>query len=910
MKYLKKIIILILIQAFLVMNTAIAGGFELARENKAVKSALSPQISIDVNAFKHSYGIYIQKRFLTEDVLLQGLISSSDIAENGTIINDKTTNFKIGEHNFRVPPYLANRVARVHVTAIDSIGFEFQKMGIGAGRRKKTIAVILADISDAHNQLLVFEDKGAVKLRRLGVKNKVETVALGKKARFGSMRRQDSFLERSALGVEFLDRMLELGESKTAKPREAVSALKTLSITNPKLEKKLPVNLAFFSRDYMISFSEGLKKHSHIAVLRDREQRGRFIAIVDKLNPDNRVVFERRGERVYILGGNERVIIHKLKKHKKTQVIYFTDIKEGAQFCRNVTRNLVEINFTKKSHSLSIRKKVQLNVGPYNPDVSVLKVNQVTQSTVTGYQIKKRAPEFMEEVFAAYPVYILREDFQHEISAADVEIDYESSDFIFFNPEDTEIWPYYLSFGNAENTVYYQRLKGTCSYKGQYYVVYRAIGKEDILTSLSFSNDGSFTIKGINWKDGKAVVFRNVGNIALSNIVTQLNSSRFIDIHPVLDEYFDVTDFEPGLNPVRSTYKFKNGVFEQGPNVKMKGLIDFTEIQEKEDKRIQKVKSFELKIPKAALILSPKLLVTSRNIIESFLHPEIVNAVSRTNEAEGPVDISSKEDLEAVEMLEKAEKIFKKHDFLFSPKNLGSLADNIQQNFNSGKELSCFFLESTEGDIPGFKQKENNLNKLMVSDRFKKIGEEDYIYLVLLKKQINRHVPGKMGHLYKISVFKKKDIKEVVELKLIGTEVEKGVKSVLFLFSFRVEVRNRRFYISYEHAGRYEKLRGKSTTYLYILKFFEFICQNFQGGIIIGDFSRNSMIQLFKKYFKDAYPEYPVHKHEIFCYGDVRVWMSEIPAEFPSAISVFYQLFSKKMKTISLFLNPILMRSI
>ncbi|MCG2711878.1 MAG: hypothetical protein L6416_06100, partial [Candidatus Omnitrophica bacterium] len=576
MKYFKKIILLILIQAFLVVNTASAGGLELALE-KAIKSTLSPQIAIDHNAFKRSYSIYARKRFLTKEVVLpQGVISFSDIIKNGTIINNKTTNFKIGENSFRVPPYLAGRVARLHVTAINQNGFEFQKMGIGVGRRKKTIAVVLVDLDNPENQLLVFGQDDTALLKALDEAVPEETIALGNKALFDAMARQDSFLERSDLGIDFLNRVLGIGQLKFTKPREVAAALKNLAISNPKLEKELPVSLAFFSQDYMLTFSEGLKKHSHVAVLRDREQRGRFIAIIDRLNPDNRVIFERRGEQVYILGKNERVIIPKLKKHKKTQVIYFTDIEEGARFCRNVTRSLVEIDFSAKSHSISIRKKVQLNVGAYNPDVSVLKVKQVTQSTVTGYQVKKRAPEFMEEDLAAYPVYILRNNFRHEVSVADVEIDYESGDFIFFKTEDIEKCPHYLSFGNAENAVYYQHLKGTYSYERQDYAVYRAITKDDILTSLSFSNDGSFTIRGINWKDGNPVVFSNVKNIALPNIVTQLNASKFIDIDPVLDKYFNITELKISLNPVRSAYKFKNGVFEQGENIKMKGLIDFT----------------------------------------------------------------------------------------------------------------------------------------------------------------------------------------------------------------------------------------------------------------------------------------------------------------------------------------------
>ncbi len=621
MKYLKKIIILILIQAFLVMNTAWAGGFELVLKNKAIESTLSPQVAIDVNAFKHSYAIYAQKRFLTGDIALpQGVISFSDILENGTIISKKTTNFRIGKNSFRVPPYLAGRIARLHITDINRNGFEFQKMGIGVGRRKKTIAVILVDISDADNQLLIFEDKGEVKLKRLGVRAQTEMLSLGEKARFGAMDRQDSFLERSALGIDFLNRALGIGQAGSVKPYEVAAALKNLAFSNPKLEKELLSSLAFFSKDYMLTFSEGLRRYSHIAVLRDREQRGRFIAIIDKLNPDNLVVFERRREQVCILGENERVVIPKLQKHKKTQVFYFTDIEEGAQFCRNVTRELIEIDFPAKSHSISIRKGVQLNVGSNNPDLSVLKVNQVTQSTVTGYQIKKRAPEFIEEIFATYPVYILRDDFKREISVNEVEVDYESADFMFFDASQQKKWSNYLSFGNAEEPVYYQHLKGTYFYQGREYVVYRAMTRNDILASLSFSNDGSFTIKGINWKDGEPVVFRNIKNIALCNIVTQLNSSRFVDIDPVLKEYFDVSNLETGLNPVRSTYRFKNGVFEQGPNLKMEGVIDFTEIQKKEDKKIGKSRKFIPRIPKAALILSVfSLVFTAQSLFAADL---------------------------------------------------------------------------------------------------------------------------------------------------------------------------------------------------------------------------------------------------------------------------------------------------
>lgn len=612
MKQFKKTIILILIQAFLMSNAVFAGGIDLALDSKASMSTLSPRIAIDINAFRHSYDIYRQKRVIAEDIILPaGIISALDILETGTLVSGKTTNFKIGKNNFRVPPYLEGKVARLHVTAINSDGFEFQKMGVGVGRRKKTIAVVLVDIDNADNQLLIYPQGDQAILKTLDTIEPKEIIALGNKAQFSTMARQDSFLERSNSGINFLNRVLGIGASKKDKPRQMVNALNDLANTNPKLKKDLSVSLAFFSQDYMLTFSENLKKHSHIKILRDREQRGRFIAIVDKLNPDNRVVFERRGEDVYVLGENERVIISRLKKHKKVQTIYFTDLKEGAKFCKNVSRSLIEIDFAKNSHSMSMRKSVQLNVGAYNSDVSVLKVNQVTQATVTGNQIKKRAPELTEEVLVTYPVYLLRDDFEREISVDDIEIDYESSEFIFFNPNDIKKWPNYLSFGDSENAVYYQHVQGTYTHQSQDYVAYRAISNEDILGSLSFSNDGSFTIKGINWIDGKPVLFRNVKNIALSNIVTQLNNSKFIKISSVLYEHFDVTDFEAGFNPIRSTYVFKKGAFEQGENVNMGKTIDFSDIQKKQDKKIKKSRSFKMKIPKAIFIMSVFSIVLS-----------------------------------------------------------------------------------------------------------------------------------------------------------------------------------------------------------------------------------------------------------------------------------------------------------
>jgi len=624
-----KIISLLLIQAILLSNAALVNAQNYAFTARELdQSTLSPKVSFSTSAFQNLYISFVNNGLVDIDLLSgESTINIADAENNGTLISAKTTNFKIGSHNFRVPPYLAGRVVRVHITAINSRGFTFQKMGIGVGRRKKTIAVILVNIYDADNQLLIFEDKGSVKLKQLGLPQKIETIAFGRNAGFDSMQRQDSFLERTNIGISFLDRILRIGQAKRGKPDEVVAALNDLSLINPKLKSDMPLNLAFFSQDYMITFSKNLKKHSHIAILRDREQRGRFIAIVDKLNPANRVVFERRGEQIYVLGAKERLIIPKIRKHEKMQTIYFTDIEEGAEFCRNVTRNLVENKFADKSHSISMRKNVQLNIGAYNSDTTLLKVNQVTQATGTGYQIKQKTPELMDETIASYPLYVLRADFKHDLSVSEADIDYESSDFLFFRPDYIKKWPAYLSFGNAGDSVYYQHLSGIYHYAGQDYTVYRVIIKDDILTFLSFSNEGSFTIKGINWKDGKPIVFRNIKNIALSNIVTQLNTSKFIDIDPVLKEYFDVADFETTRNPMRSTYEFKNGVFEQGSNIKMKELIDFSKIQAREDKKIKKDKNPKLKITKAALILSAFSMVFAPKFLSAKVIGTALNII-------------------------------------------------------------------------------------------------------------------------------------------------------------------------------------------------------------------------------------------------------------------------------------------
>ncbi len=604
----RKLIILILIQAFILSNSLYAGQIYISADDKTDKSTLSPQIAIDLNLFQQSYDIYLQKIPLTDDIVLPaglGLINPVDILEHGTVINGKTTNFKIGKDSFRIPPYLSGRVARLHITAINQNGFAFQKMGIGVGRRKKTIAVVLVDLNNFDNQLIVFVQDNKALIKALDKASVKEVTMLGDNQQFSAMARQDSFLERSKPGVDFLNRVLGINELGNAKPLQVVDGLNSIALNNPKLKKNIPINLAFFSKDYMLSFSENLVKHAHVAVLRDREQRGRYIAIIDKLNSDNRVVFERRGDQVYVLGVNERALIPKLEKHASAQVTYFSDLQEGAEFCRNITRNLLQLNFSAKTSSISMNKKVQLNVGAYNNDASILKVGQVTKATVTGYQIKQKQPEFLDQEATAYPVCILRNDFNDDISVTDTDIDYESDEYIFFNPAQTGKWPKYLSYCSADNSVYYQQINGIYTHEQQDYIAYKAIGKDDILTYLSFNNDNSFTIKGINWKDEKPVVFRNIKNIALSNIVTQLKSSEFIKIDPVLDEYFNVTGLETGINPMRSTYIYINGVFEQGNNENMGREVDFTEIQKNEDRKIKRYqKKNKLHISKAALIFS------------------------------------------------------------------------------------------------------------------------------------------------------------------------------------------------------------------------------------------------------------------------------------------------------------------
>ncbi|MDD5746551.1 MAG: hypothetical protein PHO30_04725 [Candidatus Omnitrophica bacterium] len=550
------------------------------------QAALSPQIAVDGNGFRDSYALQELLSRLNNSGSFPLVISPpGEVSDYVTIINRKTTNFRIAEHNFRLPPYTAGRLARMHITDVGDQGFTLQKLGIGKGRRQPTKAVVLADVNDIKRQLLVFVfGKNAI-LKRLDNSENPEIISLGRFAQFDALQRQDSFLERSRTGREFIDEVLGISGQENVRAKQIVRALRGVSADNPKLERDLPIDLAFFSQDYMIVFPRELVNNSYVSILRDREQRGRFLAVVDRMNPDNYVVFERRDDEVILVGKTPRTIISRLKKQAQTQAFYFTDFPEAAAFCRAVSRNLGTFSPSESSSSFSLRLGVTLHFGADNRDVKILKVKQVTQSTPTGYQVKQRQPDFEEPTLAEYPLYVLKAGFREDISLSESAVKWGDPRFLFFDVRAVRPRPRYLGYTISGEQNYYQMITGEFSHQGKSYIVYRRIEAADVHTRLYFRKNNEFTISGINWKNGTSVVFRDLKQISLPNIVTQLQASRFIDVSADLTGHFTVREIIG--TPYRTTYHFSGNRFEQSsPTVFMDSPDQFARIQQKEDDKI------------------------------------------------------------------------------------------------------------------------------------------------------------------------------------------------------------------------------------------------------------------------------------------------------------------------------------
>jgi hypothetical protein len=143
--------------SFCLVQQLCLGSVSTAACRAPEQAALSPQIAVDGNGFRDSYALQELLSRLNNSGSFPLVISPpGEVSDYVTIINRKTTNFRIAEHNFRLPPYTAGRLARMHITDVGDQGFTLQKLGIGKGRRQPTKAVVLADVNDIKRQLLVF----------------------------------------------------------------------------------------------------------------------------------------------------------------------------------------------------------------------------------------------------------------------------------------------------------------------------------------------------------------------------------------------------------------------------------------------------------------------------------------------------------------------------------------------------------------------------------------------------------------------------------------------------------------------------------------------------------------------------------------------------------------------------------
>ncbi|MBU1044076.1 MAG: hypothetical protein KJ915_06720 [Candidatus Omnitrophica bacterium] len=586
LKIFLKSIALLMIQAFLFLDLAFCPEanelFSKTQDSRI--SCLSPRLSVDISAFQRAYVLY--QSASVESLFFNRILSDQQVQDNGVEINSNTINITLGKKQFKVPPYLAGRVKRVHVTDFSAKGFTFQKLGIGLGRRKKTKAVILVDLEHPDNQIIFFEDKENIKLKKLASGTLAEDIKLGRDSQFAAMQRQDSVLEKTQIGKVFLDTVLGIDNSSLPRARQVVAVLKKLANDNSKLKSSLPVNLAFFSKDYILTFSRELRKHSFITVLKDRPQRGRFIAIIDELDPDNFVVFERKGNQVFVLGKSEKPLIASLTKQQKAKSYYFTDIQQGADFCRNVSRSLVSYRVSDQNNSFSLRKGMQLHLGSDNRDIGILKVNQVTQATPTGYQIKQRPSALDQLILASYPIYLLDPAY---VNKKVLISDFSRSDLLFFDHSRLESYPEYLSIVKHGNLMYLRKIQEDFFASDGKYVVYAKIPDQDIISKINFAEQGIFTIKGINWNNGNPVRFRNIKQLSMPVIITQLSGSKHIKIDNALRDRFFVNQIIG--TPYRITLKFNKGFFEQANTVFINSADDWKKIQKQADINIKKFQS-------------------------------------------------------------------------------------------------------------------------------------------------------------------------------------------------------------------------------------------------------------------------------------------------------------------------------
>jgi len=513
-------------------------------------------------------------------------LNIEEIHRHGTKINKATLNFVFGGYHFRVPPYLVDHVYRIHLKGIEGNNFEFQQLGIGVGRRPETKAVILADLKQPLNQLLIFSEDKKIKLILLGQAEPAEEVNFDQQAQFSNMNRQDSFLERTKLGRRFLDTVLGIKPDGQNRAQSIVDALLKLSKDDLKLKKAIPINLAFFSQSYILVFSRMLKNNSFVSILRDREQRGRFVVVVDDLNHNNFVVFERENESVKVLGRNSRVIIDSLDIKRKAQTLSFTDFTEGVEFCKSVSRTL-RIYWPSEGIKFTPTFKVSLHLGSQSREqgISVLKVEQLTKATTSGYQIKQRQPAIEELIASTYPIYLLSEQALREISLVDIDVKWASDKFLFFENENRQ-WPQFLGYCHNKQYLYYKKLYGVFLKGGKLYRVYRLIEESDIITKINFKEE-AITISGIDWTNGNPVELKGIKSIALPNIVTRFAASKYIVVDPKLSKYFKMTEIEG--TPWRVNYKFENGVFVQTlESIRLNSVDDLGDMQESEDGIIER----------------------------------------------------------------------------------------------------------------------------------------------------------------------------------------------------------------------------------------------------------------------------------------------------------------------------------
>lgn len=330
-------------------------------------------------------------------------------------------------------------------------------------------------------------------------------------------------LDRLEAGRRLLDLAHGIPPSGEERARRVYEMLHEMAGDRPTLSEPAALTMRLSSNAFL-GFSEFVRDRLNpVRVISDRQRGARFIAVVDEQDPENRMVFEVRGEELLSLGAREE---RKSDPGVAKKVYPLAHFEAGQNFYKNLSRRPLDLTPVAhgKQNIAGLLRGVFINLSSSEGGGELF--------WLTGF--KSGRTSYREESFA----YLVDSgSFPPPESVPSLqEVSRSGGDFIA-HPADGWAAPDWMAERQDGSFQYFRRWGVTADPSGKSWVVYRRMDAEDRLTAVRMADSDPvrFTIDGLSI-DGRPLVFEGgKGNLHLGAFLHVLDGlSDRVSISPAL----------------------------------------------------------------------------------------------------------------------------------------------------------------------------------------------------------------------------------------------------------------------------------------------------------------------------------------------------------------------------------------